>query len=122
MTLPAFSVSLLVLAQVTGALTAIDTAPVPVFTVTSPPASMVPRSPAFSTEFFAVGVQTPPEQLICFVAAFEMTTEALAGHASTASVSVEIAIRFMARLLLRRVGDEKGVAVVDARALRPHRG
>jgi hypothetical protein len=54
-----------------------------VVTVRSPDASMSSSSATFRTAFTAVGEHTPPEQVMCFVAWFEITT---------AAAAVEIAI------------------------------
>src|SRR3954470_210114 len=50
----------------------------PLLTLASPAASMAARSPTFSTAFFAVAVQTPPEHVTFAVVLFEIVTSAYA--------------------------------------------
>ncbi len=54
----------------------------PLSSVTSPLASIAARSPAFSTAFAAVAVQTPATQLTLLVGAFDTTRAACAGMAA----------------------------------------
>src|SRR5438045_856213 len=87
----ASSVRRLVLVQENGAVISMTMAPAPVFTVTSPEASMLVRSLTFSTAFFAVGEQTPALQLMFLVAADEIFTAACAAFAtSTANATADI--------------------------------
>jgi hypothetical protein len=81
----AFNVSRLVLAQVKPSVISIVTAPLPVFTVTSPEPSIVASWIALKDASFAVAVHTPAEQEMFFVGLSEMFNDAEAGDARTAA-------------------------------------
>ena len=68
--------------------TVIVTAPLPVTTFTSDAASMLARSVALRSAFFAVGEHTPPTQFMLCVGFDEISTEACADVAAITAARI----------------------------------
>src|ERR1700761_7786937 len=84
----AFKVSRWLLVHENVSVTAIESAPDPVVTVTSPSASIAARSLTFSTAFFDVDAQTPDAHFICRVLAVDRMTAACAAEADATRAAV----------------------------------
>src|ERR1051325_4330466 len=86
--LSASSVSRLVLAQLSAAVTSISLAMPPVETATSPLARMAVKSSTLSTAFFAVAVHTPAAQETFSVGLDEIARSALADATASADNAI----------------------------------
>ena len=78
----------------------------PVFTVTSPPASMPARSLTFTTAFFAVGEHTPLAQLMFAVGLDEIVTSALAAVPASTAAKAVVVRNFTARISVAHKGRQ----------------